>query len=96
MIFVAEEMAAGKVSPSRFFERWPDISGQEDKDVRELWLSASYFESDMAGGAETAEFYRQAILKFSSRLRERLQLEKEKESNQSPEPTVPFGRRGSS
>ncbi len=73
MIAVAEEVAARKVPPCRFFERWPDISRHEDKDVRELWFSASYFESDTAGGAESAEFYRQAMLKFAARLRERLQ-----------------------
>ena len=73
MVDVAEEVAAGKVTPSRFFERWPDISRREDKDVSELWFSASYFEADTAGGAESAEFYRQAMLKYAARLRQRFQ-----------------------
>ena len=71
MVTVAEEVASGKVSPSRFFERWPDISRREDKDVSELWFSASYFESDAAGGAESAEFYRQSMRRYAARLRDR-------------------------
>ncbi len=79
MVVVAEEVAAGKVPPSSFFEYWPDIARGEDEDVRELWFSASYYESDTAGGAESAEFFRQAMLKYSSRLRGRFQIQTKEE-----------------
>ncbi len=74
MISLGEDVAAGKVAPSAFVVRWPDVARREDKDVTELWFSVSYFESDISGGLESAEFYRQAILKYASRLRARFQI----------------------
>ena len=76
MVSVAESIAAGKTPPSRFFELWPDVAPNEDKDVTELWFSASYYENDSDAGAESAEYYREAMLKYASRLRVRFKLEK--------------------
>ena len=81
MISLGEDVAAGKAAPSAFFGRWPDIASREDKDVTELWFSVSYFESDLSGGLESAEFYRQAILKYASRLRERFQIPRTESKN---------------
>jgi hypothetical protein len=87
MVSVAESIAAGKTPPPRFFELWPDIAPGEDKDVTELWFSASYYENDSEAGAESAEYFREAMLKYASSLRARFQLER-KEPIQPPQTTT--------
>jgi hypothetical protein len=78
MAFLGRKIAEGERSPEEFFEHWPDISTEEEKDVKELWFQVQYFENDIVYAADSAEFYRAQILKFVGLLEDRYKVKWER------------------
>jgi len=72
MATVAVKIAEQRSDPKEFFERWPDISKKERKDITELWFQMSYYENDRVHSPDSAEWYRLSALDYAARIRERI------------------------
>jgi hypothetical protein len=74
MAFLARKVAEGERSPEEFFKHWPDISSENEHDIRDLWFHVQYFENDIVHDPASAEYWREAILETAGRIEERYRV----------------------